>query len=44
VLALSERTGIVREADHLAVVGFDSVLRIDGDKARELQVGERLAG
>lgn len=44
VLALSERAGIVREADHLAVVGFDPVLRIDGDRSRELQVGELLTG
>jgi hypothetical protein len=44
VLALSERTGIVRETDHLRVVGFDPVLRIDGDKTRELLVGGLLAG
>jgi len=40
VLALSERTGIVREADHLGVVGIDPVLRIEGEQTRELQVGE----
>lgn len=44
VLALSERTGIVREADHLRAVGFEPVLRINGEEVLELQVGELLRG
>jgi dipeptidase E len=43
-LALTERTGIVREADYLRVVGFDPVFRIDGEEIREFQVGDLLTG
>lgn len=44
VLALSERAGIVREADLFWVVGFDPVLQIKGEDTRELQLGEQLTG
>jgi dipeptidase E len=44
VLALSERTGIVRESDHLEIVGFDPVVVIDGERTREVRVGERVTG
>lgn len=40
VLAMSERTGIAREADDLRVVGSDPVFRVDGDESEEFQVGE----
>lgn len=44
VLALSERTGIVREGDLLRVVGFEPVWRVDGEETTELQVGKLLKG
>ena len=44
VLALSERTGVVRERNDLEVVGFDPVVRIDGDRSQEFQVGELVTG
>lgn len=40
VLALSERTGVVREDDGLRVVGFDPVLRVAGQTTEEFRVGD----
>lgn len=43
VLCLSERTGLVREAGDLRVVGHESVYRIDHEELTEFRIGERIA-